>query len=303
MRRTTNWEARIDALDPDSESDAIVAILIDHVFTEDFLASMELGQLTTFGIPSISKVLHGTRQYEEAGTKRLDDTLAMGLELFKGLQTPQAAAMLEHLNAIHSHYPITNDDNLYTLSTLSIDLDRWLSRYGFRQLREIERRALHRFAQVLGGKMNITDIPATHEAFVAWRLDYEATHRRFHPNNMAVASGAAKGLAAMLPVGMRWLTLPLLASLVDEELRAALGLRKAPLPFRVAVAAGMRARRWTRRFFNAHEHRPFRQVRLLTQFATYPNGYDPMQLGPTKVLRAMAKRKGCPMSTRARVTP
>lgn len=295
MWRTGRWEAKIDALDPDEDAATIVRILFDHVFTEDYMKSVELGQLTTFGIPSISRILHQTRQYEDDSRKRLDDTLAIGLELFGGFEKPEVSAMIEHLNEIHSFYPITNDDNLYTLTTLYMDLDFWLQRHGYRQLRDNERRALHRFGVELGTRMGITDIPETYDAMKRWRKAYEARCQRYHPDNEAVARGAIRGLCATIPRPLHWLVPLVVATVIDDDLRQALGLKQAPWPLRAAVRSTMRVRRVLRHYFNLHERRPFRDAKQFHELVTYPNGYDPLQLGPPKVLRAMAKRRGQPI--------
>ncbi|MEM7160726.1 MAG: oxygenase MpaB family protein [Myxococcota bacterium] len=292
MWRTETWEARIDALDPDEDAATIVRILFDHVFTEDYLHSVELGQLTTFGIPSISRVLHGTRQYEDDSRKRLDDTLGIGLELFGGFDKPEVGAMIEHLNEIHSFYPITNDDNLYTLTTLYMDLDFWLVRFGHRQLRERERRALHNFGIQLGSRMGITDIPETYDAMKRWRQAYEARCQRYHPDNEAVTRGAIRGLCADVPRPLHWLVPSIIATVIDDDLRRALGLKRAAWPIRTTVLGVMRARRALRRRFNLHQRRPYRDARRFHELVTYPDGYEPLQLGPPKVLRAMAKRRG-----------
>src|SRR6476646_10807219 len=100
--RTPRWDREAAELDPERQAEEAVAILVDHSFALEILVALELAQLRTFGIPSISAILHSTGQYEREGQKRLDDTRAIFTEIHRpGLDSRESREMVEHLNRIH----------------------------------------------------------------------------------------------------------------------------------------------------------------------------------------------------------
>lgn len=154
MFRTDHWERRIDGYDPERDARAIVEILLNHVFPVELRLFTELGQVRTATIPSIAKILHATGQYAREGVKRVEDTQAILVEIFRdGAGSDHGRAMVEHLNAIHAHYKISNDDYLYTLSVFVVDPYEGIAKYGFRPLRENERDALFHLFRDLGERL------------------------------------------------------------------------------------------------------------------------------------------------------
>ncbi len=62
--RTTRWDDAIARLDPERDAEAIARILGNHLFPLEVLVALEIAQLRTFTIPTISRTLHATGQYE-----------------------------------------------------------------------------------------------------------------------------------------------------------------------------------------------------------------------------------------------
>src|SRR5690625_965283 len=162
--RTGKWDREIAMRDPKEDAQEIVSILANWVFPLEILVAMEIAQLRTFSIPSISETLHATREYECRGVKRLDDTRAMMIEIFRyphGSREQQE--MIDHLNAIHGLYCISNDDYLYVLTTFMFDPGLFIERVGFRELMPYEWDAFFHLYKDLGERMGIEDIPSTRE--------------------------------------------------------------------------------------------------------------------------------------------
>ena len=179
---------------------AIVTYLADHDAPLDYLIAGELAQIQTFGIPSISKLLHRTKQYEEHGVKRLDDTRAILTEcMMESVQSPRGAHMVKHLNWIHSHYEISNDDYLYTLALFIVEPIRWMESFGYRKLNEKEKTAIYLAFKSLGEAMNIEDIPVSLEAFYIWYHDYRQQHLNYHEDNKKVTDGLIESVKDMFP--------------------------------------------------------------------------------------------------------
>jgi len=75
----------------------------------------------------------------KTGGKRYADT---GILIYDFTTFPfdseRHAQALARMNWIHSHYPISNDDKLYTLSVFVSVPKVWLERYDWRPITELE---------------------------------------------------------------------------------------------------------------------------------------------------------------------
>ena len=291
--RTRRWEKHLSTLDEERDNQEIIITLSNHVFPVEVLLSVELAQLRTFTIPTISKTLHATRQYEDEGQRRLDDTRAILPELFTSPRGTDAHdEMVKHLNAIHGLYKISNDDYLYTLSTFIFDPWRFIEKYGHRPLSPKEKRAIYLFYRELGESMGMRDIPESFDAFLKWREDYERRVQRHTPENEAVASGMLRAVEQLLPRPLRPLVEPLISALIDEPaFEAAIGIQPAPEPLRAAVRNILLLRREVCKFISFFEEQALWEHPLYKTYKSYPDGYDRLKLGPEKVLAALEKRR------------
>lgn len=283
---------RLATLDPQVDYADILRTLARHEFPLDMLVAGELAQLKTFAIPRMSALLHRTGQYEKHSVKRLDDTRAILSEILNdGVDGPHGAQMVKHLNHIHSHYAIANEDYLYTLSLFIFEPIDWLRRYGWRRLSDAEEQGLYEAFRALGEAMHLQDIPADLAAFACWREAYRARMEAYAPSNQQVTEGTLRGLRQLLPWVLRPLTRPLVKVLLnDPALLQALGLGKPSWLLSQAVKLFLRGRALCLRRFNPWELRSFHQSRLALHFASYPQGYQPFRLGPEKIINLLERR-------------
>ncbi|MDI3284072.1 oxygenase MpaB family protein [Polyangium sp. 15x6] len=290
--RTRRWDDEIARLDPERDYEAIVYALANHVFPFEIIVAMEIAQLRTFTIPSISKLLHATGQYEHEGPKRLDDTKAILNEIHRpGLESRASREMVEHLNRIHGLYRISNDDFLYTLSTFVFDPILFIEKWGHRAMTEKEKDAFYFLYRRLGELMHIRDVPESRAAFFAWRQDYERRAQRYARENEAVARGLLVAVQGLLPPALVPYIEPAVVLLTgDDGFRAALGLREPDPGLARFLRALLAAYRRATRHVSLYEHRDFGETEIYSYYPTYPSGYDRLRLGPTKVIEILAKK-------------
>lgn len=118
------------------------------------------GLFRTFGVPSISALLHRTGEFERRAQKRYDDTDIIVSELMEhGYDSARGHAALARMNAIHGRFTIANEDFLYVLSTFVFEPIRFNARFGWRRMTEKEKVALFHFWRAIGQRMGIRDIP------------------------------------------------------------------------------------------------------------------------------------------------
>lgn len=273
---------------------AIVKYLANHDAPIDFLISGELAQIQTFAIPSISKLLQRTRQYQDNGVKRLDDTRAILTEcMTDSVESHRGQHMVKHLNWIHGHYDISNDDYLYTLALFIVEPARWMEKFGYRPLSNREKYAGFLAFKSLGEAMNIKHIPATRDEFVTWYQNYRRQHMTYHSDNKRVTDGLIKGMEDMFPFIFRPLIRPVILTLInDPELLVATGQVPPNKVVQKIIKGMMRIRRLSQRYINPWQKKSFESSYLGQYYKSYPSGYQNQVLGPEKVVKNA--NAGCP---------
>ena len=273
---------------------AMVKYLANHDAPLDYLISGELAQIQTFGIPSISKLLQRTKQYQDNGLKRLDDTRAILTEcMTDSVESSRGQHMVKHLNWIHSHYDISNDDYLYTLALFIVEPARWMDKFGYRPLTSREKYAGYLAFKSLGEAMGLTDIPKTRDDFITWYQAYRNEHMAYHPDNEKVTNGLINAMKEMFPAIIRPFIRPLILTLInDPELLAATG-QKAPNPIIQKFIRGcMIVRKVSQKYINPWQKKSFETSYLGQRYKSYPAGYQSSVLGPEKIVKNSIS--GCP---------
>ena len=285
---------KLNELNVEEHYQTIVKYLADHDAPLDYLISGELAQLQTFAIPSISKLLQQTKQYQNNGLKRLDDTRAILTECMSdSIDSARGQHMVKHLNWIHSHYEISNDDYLYTLALFIIEPVRWMETFGYRTLTEREKYAGYLAFKSLGQAMAIQNIPASRDQFVAWYQDYRRQHMVYHPDNKKVTEGLIDGMKEMFPFFFRPLVRPMILTLInDPELLAATGQKAPGYIVQKFIRGIMYIRKGLQRYINIWQKKSFESSYLGQHYKTYPNGYQNSVLGPDKIVKNSTT--GCP---------
>lgn len=295
-RRNHQQLTQLTSADVNLHYHEIVNHLANHDAPLDYLIAGELAQIQTFGIPSISKILRRTCQYELSGSKRLDDTRAILVEIMKDtVHSERGAHMVKHLNWIHHHYPISNDDYLYTLALFMVEPNRWMNRFGYRKLTDIERHAAYLEFKDLGEAMKIKHIPENYEAFHRWYQDYRQQHLAYHDDNGVVAQGLINGMKPMVPFLIRPFTQAIMMVLInDDDLLAAIGMKKPNNAVRFLVTGVMKIRAKVLTVFNPWQHKAFEHSHIAQRYPSYPKGYEGEALGPNKLIKKAAPGSACP---------
>ena len=287
---------KLSQLNIEEHYQTIVKYLADHDAPLDYLISGELAQIQTFAIPSISKLLQQTKQYQNNGLKRLDDTRAILTEcMTDSVESSRGQHMVKHLNWIHSHYEISNDDYLYTLALFIIEPVRWMETFGYRPLTDREKYAGYLAFKSLGQAMGIQDIPESRDQFVAWYQNYRSQHMLYHPDNKKVTDALIGGMKEMFPFIIRPLVRPVILTLInDPELLAATGQKEPAYIVQKIIRAIMFIRKGLQRYINPWQKKGFESSYLGQYYKSYPDGYQNSILGPDKIVKSSIT--GCPFN-------
>ncbi|KAJ8601211.1 hypothetical protein CTAYLR_003275 [Chrysophaeum taylorii] len=266
--------------------------------------SLEFALFKTYAIPSISKLLHATGEFEERCGRRYDDTDLILREIIEnGATSKRGEAAVLRLNEIHGAYKIKNEDFLYTLSCFLLEPPRFFEKYGWRAFTEIEKKGFRDFWADVGTQMGIRDIPETYDAFDAFNKTFEEKNMLFAPSNKLIGDATVDLMLSGASV-----LKPCVVALLDERLRVAMGYDPAPRWLKFIMTRLLFLRAWVLRVLAAP--RPFAirrtvpngddpakhlPVAFCVYGREYAKGYKIADLGPPN----LPKSRGCPLKAKA----
>ncbi|OGE56794.1 hypothetical protein PENARI_c002G07981 [Penicillium arizonense] len=201
----------------------------------------------TYGIPSISKLLAQTRQLSDPANagKRSADTGVLILEFLTSPPSSERAnAAIARMNWQHSNYQkagkISNDDLLYTLSLFALEPRKWIQRYEWRSLNEMEQCAFGVFWKSIGDAMKISydGLPSArigwkdgihwlHEVEV-WAEAYEKINMVPDLMNHKTANETTALFLYGLPTFMHKVGKQFVTAIMDDRLREAIMYPRSP---------------------------------------------------------------------------
>lgn len=271
---------RIEQLDPETEYDEILAITSRRDFPWDFVQGTSIAFLRDYGVPSISRLLHATGEFEHHGTKRYDDTILIGEEAtIDGIDSPRGHAAVRRLNRIHGHYDIPADELAYVLATTIVGPVRWISEFGWRDLHPHELIALTRVTTRFGELVGLRGLPDTYDGYLRLLTDYERARFEHHPDNTVLAEASIDIARRLAPLPARPFVRRATIALMDEPLRVALGLPAQPAWLGSTLRRGLRLRGWALRWLATPRTTPYRH-----RPTSYPGGHTLDHIGPVSML-------------------
>ncbi len=234
---------RVAPLDPERHHVQIAHYLAGWEMPGDFIRALEMALYRTFCVPTTSAVLVGSGEFEKRPQRRYDDTSLLMAEIMDwGYDSDRGKQAIERINRFHGHYKIANVDFLYLLSTFHLQPIRWMARFGWRPFTETERHASYYFWREVGARMNIRDILASHAAFEAFSIAHEREKFRYPRGQRRIATATRELFVGWAPRPVRPIVRVAIHSMLDDAMREAFGLPRAPNAVRIAVASSLRAR-------------------------------------------------------------
>lgn len=209
----------------------------------------QYGLLKTYGIASGTKLLVQTRQIgsQEKVGKRVEDTVVLLSEIVVGdMDSERARRALSKVNWLHSRYKkvISNDEMLHTLSVFMIDPIRFIEKYEWRKLTQLEKVAKFVYWREIGLRMGIRDIPPTLEAFDEWVVAFEEHDMVFSENNR-ICMDTTVGLSLRtLPKFTHGFVKNVAAVFLEENVLRAVGWPDPPNWVKTFVFSILHIRAW-----------------------------------------------------------
>jgi hypothetical protein len=273
-----SFSSQIALLDPSQEHEQISFLLSCHVFPWDLERALEFALFRTFAVPSISSLLAQTGEFQHRPRKRYDDTELILFEILEhGMNSLRGKRAIRRMNSMHGRFEISNEDFLYVLSTFIFEPIRWLEKYAYRPMTEVEKQGVFKNYLELGRRMNLKNVPQTLDEFEHYNKTYEEKYFRFSPSNQLIAEKTINLLLGFyLPKWLFGVGRPFVYALLDEPLRTALGIRKVSAWRIGLVKSGL----WLHAFVHKISREPNEPVLgTKRKRPTYPEGYQIEELG------------------------
>ncbi|AZG43817.1 oxygenase MpaB family protein [Gordonia insulae] len=234
---------QIARLDPVVDADEIARLSLVTLHGNPALtyALFTVAFMKQVAVPTMARILYrrGGGDIMAFPAQRNDDTLLFfGQLLDHGPTSPTGRAWIERLNQIHAHFPIRNDDSLYTLSTLALDPHQITSDIAHSPFTPTELEAQWHFWRSVAELQGLHSLPETREALHGWAQSYE--QREFAPTSegRAVARSLIDTFAErVLPRHLRQYADQIISAVCPPNLRDVHDLPQPPPP--VQLAAGL----------------------------------------------------------------
>jgi hypothetical protein len=226
----------VDSLDPDKDDEEITAQVSNVLFADAYFAHSIY--LVTFArqsaVPAIAKVLYrsGNGDIATDPRRRNNDTIIFFTEFYRrGYKSPEGRAAVERMEEIHSRFLISEELKLYTLATVMLEPDRLAAQFGQNPFSEIDKQARWHFWCGIAGVMGLTLPSQTREGFLEWMVEYEDETYANTVDGRGCYEGLVDDWLRWYPKWVpnrEWLARQSLAGLLDDKLRAAMGVEPPP---------------------------------------------------------------------------
>ncbi|MCJ1245350.1 hypothetical protein MMC30_002554 [Trapelia coarctata] len=193
-------------------------------------------------------------------SKRYADTGALLLETVLNPPTSdRSISAIARINYLHDRHrksgKIKEPDMLYTLSLFALEPSRWVARYEWRQLTDMELCAIGTFWKSLGDAMMISygKLPSSRtkwkdglhwlEEMDAWSQEYERSYMVPNINNKLLGQSTAKILLFGLPSWLHGVAIKAFTCLLDDRLRASMMFPDPPTSYNTVVNGALHLRK------------------------------------------------------------
>ena len=252
--RSRSWaREELASLDPVRDHERAAHLATSVIYGDPPVAGAlyTIAFLRQMAVPSIARVVHrgGRGPSVRDPRKRNDDTITIFGEILRnGYSSPAGRAMIARMTAIHARFPISNDENLYTLASLALEPTRVPQLLGRQLMSDALLDATFLFWRGVGLEMGVSGIPETRAGYLSWTYAYEAENWGFSEGGREVADAMLDDYAdRWAPRRLRPLARAAIRSICDDALLRALGFDPPPRGARGALGTGLEAYKLARR--------------------------------------------------------
>jgi len=204
-----------------------------HEFAWMYFFGTTWALVKTYGIASGTGLLVQTRQLttDEKVGKRAEDTGVIIAEITIGsMDSERGLRALSKMNWLHRRYgaKIGNEEMIHTMAMFVLEPQRWIERYEWRSMSELERVAAFIYWKEIGNRMGITNMPQTLPDLEAWVEKFEETHMIYADSNRVCAETTTNLYLRNVPSLLKNFARLAASSLLEDRVRIAVGQPEPP---------------------------------------------------------------------------
>ena len=280
----------IESLDATKDCQRIVYLMVAYEFSHEIVNALDVIYFNSAADKSVADLLGRSSEMGENGMKRYDDSRFMIWKFLEcGWDSDAGYRSIQHMNKIHAHYSIDNEQFQKSLAIFMVAPATWIEMFGWRKMTEHEKTAWHAFWYNIGEQMEIDNPPASLDEAkaIAEAALMKSTEVSKHSKKLSEVNFAVYREKA--PALLKPFTRIYLRTFFKPNIEKAFNLPPLPMPVRALVALSVKLNAVRRRFFCRRTY-PFL---LSTQsLMTYPGAKPPVEhAGPAKVIKSMQKKQ------------
>ncbi|KAL8681979.1 MAG: hypothetical protein Q9186_001921 [Xanthomendoza sp. 1 TL-2023] len=293
---------------------AIHNTLITLEFPSTFPAATMFALFKTYGIPSISSLLVQTNQLAGpplTSSKRYADTGALLLEaVLNEPGSKRAMEAIARINYLHDRWrdkgKISDEDMLYTLSLFALEPMRWVKKYEWRELSDIEIAAIGTLWKHLGHTLKVPfhPLPGYEEGWkhggpLAWMEELDVWSRAYQDKvmvptetNHILAEATFDIILHKVPKLLHPFGSKIFATTMEPRLREAMIIPPPPSLYPITLTFLISLRRMILRYASLPRYRP--KTRMPIPSPTHPDriNLDRGRMHPWYILPTFRNRWG-----------
>ncbi|PWY94240.1 67 kDa myosin-cross-reactive antigen family protein [Aspergillus sclerotioniger CBS 115572] len=251
----------------DHDAWAIQKNILQLEFPTTAIKALQFALFRTYGTPTISSLLLQTSQLSNPATsfKRYADTGALiGQFMTYAPTSPRARTAIARTRFLHAGYrasgKILESDMLYTLSLFATEPIRFVQRFEWRDMTDLEQCAIGTYWKSLGDALGISYglLPSGENGFRdglhfleeirEWSAKYEMENMRPDETNRLVADKTMDVVVYGFPDWVRGIGVRLATCVMDDRLRKAMMYDAPPVLHRKIFAGIVGLRRFVLRY-------------------------------------------------------
>ncbi|KAL8870416.1 MAG: hypothetical protein Q9174_003541, partial [Haloplaca sp. 1 TL-2023] len=295
--------------------------LISLEFPSTFSLATTFALFKAYGIPSISSLLVATNQLAGppiSSSKRYADTGALLLEaVLNEPGSPRSVEALARINWLHDRHrkrgSIKDEDMLYTLSLFALEPMRWVKKFEWRELSEMEVAAVGTLWKYYGDALKVpfealSGYEKGWKNALEWMADLESWSRQYEDEHMIpaesnhrLAEATLRVLLWKMPKSMHGFGTNIFASVMEEKLRNAMLIPKPPSIYLRTMSLLVFVRKIFLRHFSLPRRRRLTRMPTPSPFGEGKLNLPRCRMHPWYILPTFKKRWGLSaLSTRLR---
>jgi len=279
----------IESLDPVKDCQRIAYLMVAYEFPQEINHALSMAYFGSGATKAVADIL-GRSDFRADPVKRFEDTKFLIWKFMEsGWDNDQGLRAIQHMNKIHGHYKIRNENFRMALCAFITAPIQWIENFGWRKLTDNERQGWFNFWVRIGELMEIEDIVKSPEESAELLESYYTGDEELSEYSPEIGETQFQAFVQFAP----WYKKPFeryrIRALMTPGLARAYDLKYIPLVGKLPVVFYYKLNALARRYFSKFAY-PY-NIDADRGLLTYPQGTPVVEdAGPTYIVNRIKKK-------------